>query len=134
MVYSDNGEEFANQELVELIENLGVTYKATAAQVSFSNGINERHNAILKDILTKLRIDDDHKSTPLDILLYAIFAKNYLIDNLRFSPHQRVFGRKANIPSINLNNVSHINSDYGSDHVREHLKLLHKTKSCVHEG
>ena len=103
MVYSDNGEEFANQELVELIENLGVTYKATAAQVSFSNGINERHNAILKDILTKLRIDDDHKSTPLDILLYAIFANN-------------------------LNNVCHINSDYESDHVREHLKLLHKTR------
>ena len=53
---------------------MGVNYKATAAQASFSNGINERHNAILKDILTKLRIDDEHRSTPVDMLLsYAIF-------------------------------------------------------------
>ena len=128
-VYSDNGGEFANQEMVELIENMGVNYKATAAQASFSNGINERHNAILKDILTKLRIDDEHRSTPVDMLLsYAIFAKNCLIDNLGFSPHQRVFGRNPHIPNVASSNVCHTNSDYESDHVREHLNLLHKTR------
>ena len=78
-VYSDNGGEFANKELVELIENLGVNFKATAAQSSFSNGINERHNAILKDILTKLRMDKDHQSTPIHILLsYAVFANVFV--------------------------------------------------------
>ena len=128
-VFSDNGGEFANSELVELVENLGVTFMATAAQASFSNGINERHNAILKDILNKLRLDEEHNSTPTDILLsYAIFAKNCLVDNLGFSPHQRVYGRNPNIPNINSGNICHANNNYESDHVREHLNLLHKSR------
>ena len=128
-VYTDNGGEFANPDLVELIENLGITFKATAAQASFSNGINERHNAILKDILTKIRMDKEHQSTPIHVLLsYATFAKNCLVDHLGFSPFQRVFGRNPNIPNINTNNVCHTNTDYQSDHVREHLNLLHKSR------
>ena len=111
--YSDNGGEFANEELIELIENLGVSFKATAAQSSFSNGINERHNAILKDILTKLRMDTDHQRTPIQTLLsYAVFAKNCLVDNLGFSPFQRVFGRNPNVPHINSSNICFTNSDY----------------------
>ena len=111
------------------MENLGITFKTTAAQASFSNGINERHNAILKDILNKLRLDDEHKSTSAEILLsYAIFAKNCLVDNLGFSPHQRVYGRNPNIPNLNSKNICHTNQDYESDHVREHLNLLHKSR------
>ena len=128
-IYTDNGGEFANNKLVELVENLGIEFKATAAESSFSNGINERHHAIVKSILDKVR--HDHKDTSVDIVLsYAIFAKNCLVDNLGFSPHQRVFGRSPNIPSVTSDNVCSTNTDFESDEMRDHLQLLHETRQA----
>ena len=128
-VYTDNGGEFANKKLVELIENMGIEFKATAAESSFSNGINERHHAIIKNILDKIR--GDHNETPVDIILsYAVFAKNCLVDNLGFSPHQRVFGRSPHIPTIMSENVCSTNTKLESDEMRNHLTLLHKTRQA----
>ena len=128
-IYTDNGGEFANKKLVELIENLGIEFKATAAESSFSNGINERHHAIIKSILDKIR--RDHNNTAVDIVLsYAVFAKNCLVDNLGFSPHQRVFGRSPNIPTICSENVCSTNTELESEDMMNHLQLLHKTRQA----
>ena len=45
--FSDNGGEFANEVMREMNEKLGVDTTTTAAESPFSNGIAERHNAIL---------------------------------------------------------------------------------------
>ena len=128
-IYTDNGGEFANKKLVELIENLGIEFKATAAESSFSNGINERHHAIIKSILDKIR--HDHNKTSVDIVLsYAVFAKNCLVDNLGFSPHQRVFGRSPNIPTICSENICSTNTELESEDMMNHLQLLHKTRQA----
>ena len=102
--YTDNGGEFANKELVELLENLGIEFKATAAESSFSNGINERHHAVIKTILNKIR--HDYPLEDINVLVsYAIFAKNCLADKRGFTPHQGVYGHSPNIPSILSDNV-----------------------------
>ena len=127
-IYTDNGGEFANHQLVELIENLGIEFKATAAESSFSNGINERH-AIIKTILNKIR--QDYKSTRLGVMLsYAVFAKKCLVDNHGFTPHQHVFGHSPNIPTVLSENVCSTNTEYLSDDVRKHLNLLHDTRKA----
>lgn len=127
--FTDNGGEFANAKLTELMEHLGIDFKATAAESSFSNGINERHHAIVKSILNKIRCD--HKDTPIDVILsYAIFAKNCLVDNLGFSPHQRVFGRSPNLPSVMSSNPCCMNTEYKSDVIRQHIDLLNETRKA----
>ena len=127
--FTDNGGEFANAKLIELMEHLGIEFKATAAESSFSNGINERHHAIIKNILNKIR--SDHNDTPVDIILsYAVFAKNCLVDNLGFSPHQRVFGRSPNLPTIMSNNPCSTNTDIKSDIVSKHMNLLNETRKA----
>ena len=124
-VFTDNGGEFANEKLIELMEQLGIQFKATAAEASFSNGINERHHAIIKSILDKIR--SDHVSTPVDIILsYAVFAKNCLIDNLGYSAHQR----SPNIPTIMSNNPCVTDNKIESELVNNHINMLHKTRQA----
>ena len=127
--FTDNGGEFANKELVELVENLGIEFKATAAESSFSNGINERHHAVIKSIMNKIR--HNYSSTDINVLVsYAVFAKNCLVDNRGFTPHQRVYGHSPNIPSILSDNVCSSNTEYESNAVRTHLNLLHDTRQA----
>ena len=127
--YTDNRGEFANKELVELLENLGIEFNATAAESSFSNGINERHHAVIKTILNKIR--HDYPLADINVLVsYAIFAKNCLVDNRGFTPHQRVYGRSPNKPSILSDNVCNSNTEYASNEVRTHLNLLNDTRQA----
>ena len=56
---SDKGGEFANEVLKEMNEKLGIETLTTAAESPFSNGIVERHNAILYETMSKT-IADTH--------------------------------------------------------------------------
>ena len=49
----DNGGEFVNTEFPTLCENLNIRICTTAADSSWSNGLIERHNAILGLTVTK---------------------------------------------------------------------------------
>ena len=57
-VLTDNGGEFCNKEFVSFAENYDISIKTTAAFSPWSNGINERHNAIVTDMYEKLMADD----------------------------------------------------------------------------
>ena len=52
-ILSDNGGEFSNDELVEIGEKLNTEIKSTAAESPWSNGMNERHNSILGEMIIK---------------------------------------------------------------------------------
>ena len=54
-ILSDNGGEFNNEDLREMGEKLNTTITTTAAESPWSNGINERHNAILDDMIVKVK-------------------------------------------------------------------------------
>ena len=70
----DNGGEFANAEFLELAEQFGIHIKTTAAESAWSNGVVERHNLILGEMLDKVMTE---KPINIDIAIaWCINAKN----------------------------------------------------------
>ncbi len=100
----DLGGEFNGKELRDLLGTMGITVSTTAAYSPFSNGIVERHNAIIKTMMDKLR--EDEELNGLDsktILKQACFAKNCLMNRHGFSPFQLVFGKTQNPLNVDYN-------------------------------
>ena len=56
-IFSDNGGEFASEELTDFCENFNIKISTSAADSPWSNGICERHNAILTELLLKIKED-----------------------------------------------------------------------------
>ena len=50
----DNGGEFDNEDFKSMRENLNIRICTTAAESPWSNGLVERHNAVLGNMLTKI--------------------------------------------------------------------------------
>ena len=53
----DNGRKFADSQFIEMCENLGIILKTTAAESPWSNGLVERHNMIISEMLDKVILD-----------------------------------------------------------------------------
>ena len=51
---TDNGGEFTNEKFLKLAESFDRRILTTAAEVPWSNGLVERHNASLAEILHKV--------------------------------------------------------------------------------
>lgn len=128
-VWFDNGGEFANDKLTELLERHGITVKSTAANAPYMNGICERHNAIIKETMTKVKYECKDLNV-LQILGYALYAKNALIDRKGFSPFQRVFGNSPNIPHLMIENPNTLNANFRNDIVLKHLQMLNETRKA----
>ena len=65
-----------NDSFIQLCENFGITVKTTATELTWSNGLVERHNLILSDILYKILHENN---CDFDLALaWAINAKNSL--------------------------------------------------------
>ena len=56
-ILSDNGGEFNNELLREMSDQLNIFVMSTAGESPWSNGITERHNAILGNMISKLLLD-----------------------------------------------------------------------------
>ena len=54
---SDNGGEFVNQEFNELAEKFNISVLTTAAESPWSNGLCEKHNGIIADMIQKTMND-----------------------------------------------------------------------------
>ena len=54
---TDNGGEFINQEVIDYAEKFNVKIRTTAAESGFSNGLCERHNAVVATTLHKVMLD-----------------------------------------------------------------------------
>ena len=59
---TDNRGEFANSQFLEMCEAMNITVKVTAAESPFSNGLVERHNMIIANMLDQILEDQ-----PLDL-------------------------------------------------------------------
>ena len=96
-ILSDNGGEFDNVKFVEMCEKMNICVKTTAAESPWSNGVNERHNALLGAMVEKL-LEEGHSLE--DSACWATSAKNALADNKGYSPNQLLFGFNPNIPNV----------------------------------
>ena len=110
---ADNGREFVNEKLLDLLQAAGISLKTTASYSPTMNGMNERNHAIADKIVEKLRHEDPNM-TMQQAVDKAAWAKNTLINTQRgFSPFQMIYGRNPSIPGISecttgsLENLSH---------------------------
>ena len=100
-VFSDNGGEFGSKNF-DFCENFNIKIKTTAAESPWSNGICERHNAIITETL---KVNEDGCDCE-KALARALSVKDSLIKVNGFSPHQIVFGKNIKIPSIHFDQSS----------------------------
>ena len=77
-VFSDNGGEFIGDEFINMCDAFGITVSTTPTCAPWSNGICERHNQTLTNML--LKIKDDTKGDWETCLAWAVSAKNALIN------------------------------------------------------
>lgn len=97
-ILSDNGGEFSNSLIRELAEKFNITVYTTAAESPWANGLTERHNYTMGEMIKKT-MKDSKCSLPIAIA-WATNAKNSLQNVNGYSPYQLVYGRNPNLPDI----------------------------------
>ena len=124
---SDNGGEFSNDLYTELCHFLNTEVCSTAAYSPFSNGIVERHNAIIGEIIPKLVADSDINCSKDLAVAWACSAKNSLLNHNGYTPNQLVFGKSIRLPSVATDKLRALES-MSSDMIRKKLLLMHKSR------
>lgn len=125
-VLSDNGGEFANEEFLDLCQNLNINFQTTAAESPWSNGLVERHNAIIGEAVAKI-VEDVHCSVDVAVC-WAVHAKNSLQNIHGFSSYQLVFGRNPVLPSVLDNKLPALEGVSGSKLIADNLNAQHQAR------
>ena len=111
-----------------MAQQMNVTLHSTAAQSPWSNGLNERHNAILADSVLKTMEDTGCRIETA--LAWALCAKNALANNKGFSPNQLVFGSNPCLPGILCNRLPALETATTSGIVAENLNAMHQARKA----
>jgi hypothetical protein len=127
-LFSDNGGEFNNALLRDVAELLNTKVMATAAYSPWSNGIVERHNAVIENMI--LKIVHDSNCSVETALLWSLCAKNSLHNNRGYSPNQLVFGRNPNLPSVLTSKLPALRTVTPSKLISEHLSALNASREA----
>ena len=95
---TDNGGEFVNQSFMDLCGQFNVCVKTTATESPWSNGLVERHNLVISDMLEKVL---DSEKCDFDLALsWCIQAKNGLLNVNGYTPCQIGMGKNPVLPSV----------------------------------
>ena len=97
-------------------EKLGIETCTTAAESPFSNGVCERHNAVIAEAMKKTI--EEEKCDPEIALAWAISAKNALHNNSGYSPNELIFGYNVNSLSVLTDKLPALEPHTTSDMVR----------------
>ena len=100
--------------------------RTTLAESPWSNGLNERHNGILGEMVKKT-LEDTHCSFEIT-LAWAISAKNTLHSVHGFSPNQFVFRRNPNLPSFLNGKLPALDSVSMREIVASNLNAMHTAR------
>lgn len=95
---TDNGGEYVNSSFMDLCEKLNVHVVTTGAEAPWSNGLVERHHALLSSCITK--IQEDTQCSIEIAAAWAVHAKNCLSNIDGFSPYQLLFGKNPSLTSV----------------------------------
>ena len=118
-ILTDNGGEFNNNEMRALGESFNIKVLSTAAESPWSNGICERLNGVLGNMVSK--ISEDAKCDVHTALAWAVSARNAFDNNSGFSPNQLVFGFNPTIPNVFNNDLPALEKVTASEMVRKNL-------------
>ena len=87
---SDNGGEFNNELFREMGRHLNINIRTTAAESPWSNGIVEKQNGVIGNMMEKVM---SGIGCSLEVALaWCISAKILLLNSDWYSPNQLVFG------------------------------------------
>ena len=126
--FSDNGGEFSNEDYNEMCDSYNITIKKTVAESPFSNGLMERHNAILKEMLLKTC---EESGSSLEIALqWVMNAKNLLTNVHGFSPYQLVFGMNPKLSNVLSNRPPALEGLSKSKIVASNLRNMHEARKA----
>ena len=124
--FSDNGREFDNEQFRDMAHNMNIIVRPTAAQSPWSNGICERHNAILNDMVVKTI---EETGCNFDMALsWAVSAKNSLHNRNGYSPNQLTMGYNPNMPSFLNNKLPALEALSSSEVVAQNLNAMHASR------
>lgn len=131
-LFSDNGGEFNNEEVRDVAENFNIEVKTTPAYSPWSNGLVERHNQTLTEIILKVKTSTGCDwSTAMD---WALMAKNCMQTVHGYSPHQLVFGQNPNLPSVLIDKAPALEGTTRSEWVAKHISALHTARKAFTEA
>ena len=125
---SDNGGEFANSEFLDMCESLNIIVKSTAAESPFSNGLVERHNLIIADMLDKIL---EENSIEFDLALaWCPNAKKSITNVHGFSPFQLAIGQNPKLPSVFTDRPPALTISESNKILTSNLTALHKAREA----
>ena len=128
----DNDGEFANKKFIELAESMNVRVLHTAAESPWSNGLVERHNATLAEILHKILAEN---STDLQTALaWAVHAKNSLTNVHGFSPAQLAIGFTPVLPGVLHDKAPALEPRSESDVISDNLNCIKSARKAFIEA
>ena len=127
----DNGGEFVNSEFLELCESFNIVVLTTAAESPWSNGLCERHNAVLADMLDK--IIEERQCDLETAICWAVHAKNSLSNVHGFSPYQIAIGLTPKLPCV-LDNSPPALEEPSNSIVLRNLKAIESSRKAFIEA
>ena len=123
---TDNGGEFANQKFLDMCESMNITVKTTGAESPWSNGLVERHNLIINEMLDKVLKDG---SCDFEVALaWCVNAKNSLQNVHGFSPFQLALGQNPRLPSATDDKPPACTPGSSTKALRDSLDAIHKAR------
>ena len=118
-ILSDNGGEFNNELFRDLCDLLDAHVLTTSAESPWQNGITECHNAIIGNMMTKVK---EESNCSLEIALaWSLSAKNSLANVYGYSPNQLLFRKNPNLPNTLVNDLPALEETTSSKLIAEHL-------------
>ena len=123
---SDNGGEFMNASFIEMCEQMNITVKNTAGRSPWSNGLVERHNLVISEMLEKVLAES--KCDFDAALSWCLTAKNSLQNVNGFTPYQIAIGRNPTFPFAVENDLPANTSVPVSDVVKNNLNAMHQAR------
>merc|ERR1712112_461937 len=123
--YADNGTEFKNVKMDELVSKLGISINYGPAHSPWLNGINERNHASCDVTIKKLM--EDKKIGLTDVLVKtAAWTHNTNVNRAGYSPLTLVTGKAVQIPGLTMKTVASESSTDG-EAVRRIMETITKT-------
>ena len=124
---TDNGREFAKSKFIDMAKSINITVKVTAAESQFSNGLVERHNFMIADMMDNVLEKSQHLDMDLT-LAWCLNAKNSLANLHGFSPFQLVFGQNLKLPSTFTDKPPVLIQHDTSTILTDNLAAIHKAR------
>ena len=125
---SDNGGEYNNHHFIDMCEKLGVHVITTGAEAPWSNGLVERHHAMISRNVAKI-IEETNCSIET-ALAWAVNAKNCLSNVNGYSPYQLLLGTNPILPSLYnpYEAITTLEDETPSKNVAEHILAIYNAR------